>query len=48
VIEGSAAWLGCTVAALHPGGDHDILVGEVAEAVAGSAHPLLRHGGAYL
>jgi flavin reductase (DIM6/NTAB) family NADH-FMN oxidoreductase RutF len=48
VIEGSAAWLGCAVAALHPGGDHDILVGEVAEAVAGSAHPLLRHCGAYL
>jgi flavin reductase (DIM6/NTAB) family NADH-FMN oxidoreductase RutF len=48
VIEGSAAWLGCSVAALHPGGDHEILVGEVAEAVAGSTHPLLRHAGVYL
>jgi flavin reductase (DIM6/NTAB) family NADH-FMN oxidoreductase RutF len=48
VIEGSAAWLGCSVAALHPGGDHEILVGEVAEAVAGSAHPLVRHDGTYL
>jgi flavin reductase (DIM6/NTAB) family NADH-FMN oxidoreductase RutF len=48
VIEGSSAWLGCTVAARHPGGDHEILVGEVAEAVDGGTHPLLRHDGAYL
>jgi flavin reductase (DIM6/NTAB) family NADH-FMN oxidoreductase RutF len=48
VIEGSSAWLGCSVSARHPGGDHEILVGEVAEAVDGGTHPLLRHAGAYL
>jgi flavin reductase (DIM6/NTAB) family NADH-FMN oxidoreductase RutF len=48
VLEGSAGWLGCSVVARYPGGDHTILVGEVAEACARSAHPLLRHDGAYL
>jgi len=48
VIEGSSAWFGCSVAARHPGGDHEILVGEVAEAVGGDTHPLVRHDGAYL
>jgi flavin reductase (DIM6/NTAB) family NADH-FMN oxidoreductase RutF len=48
VIEGGTAWLGCSVAALHSGGDHEILVGEVAETVAGNGHPLVRHDGAYL
>lgn len=29
VLEGAAAWLACAVDAVHPGGDHSILVGRV-------------------
>ena len=29
VIEGCLAWIDCRVHAVHPGGDHDIVVGEV-------------------
>lgn len=31
LLEGTVAWLECTVAARHPGGDHTIVVGAVAE-----------------
>ena len=29
VIEGCLAWIDCRIHAVHPGGDHDIVVGEV-------------------
>lgn len=31
LLDGTVAWLECTVAARHPGGDHAIVVGAVAE-----------------
>ncbi len=48
VIAGAAAWLGCTMSAVHPGGDHRVVVGEVASADVGDGHPLVRHDGAFL
>jgi flavin reductase (DIM6/NTAB) family NADH-FMN oxidoreductase RutF len=41
LIEGCAAWLECTLVQVSPAGDHDICVGEVATAIAGSGDPLI-------
>jgi flavin reductase (DIM6/NTAB) family NADH-FMN oxidoreductase RutF len=41
LIEGCAAWLECRLVEIHPAGDHDICVGEVAAATAGSGDPLI-------
>jgi flavin reductase (DIM6/NTAB) family NADH-FMN oxidoreductase RutF len=41
LIEGCAAWLECRLVELHPAGDHDICVGEVTAASAGSGDPLI-------
>jgi len=41
VIEGCAAWLECRLVDIHPAGDHDICVGEVTAASAGSGDPLI-------
>ncbi|MEO1038030.1 MAG: flavin reductase family protein [Pseudomonadota bacterium] len=29
VLDGAVAWFECALSAIHPGGDHDIIVGEV-------------------
>lgn len=36
-VDGAAAWFECRTAAVHPGGDHDIVVGTVLEARQGDA-----------
>jgi flavin reductase (DIM6/NTAB) family NADH-FMN oxidoreductase RutF len=41
LIEGCAAWLECRLVEMHPAGDHDICVGEVTAATAGSGDPLI-------
>jgi flavin reductase (DIM6/NTAB) family NADH-FMN oxidoreductase RutF len=41
LIEGCAAWLECRLVEMHPAGDHDICVGEVTAASAGSGDPLI-------
>jgi flavin reductase (DIM6/NTAB) family NADH-FMN oxidoreductase RutF len=41
LIEGCAAWLECRLVDIHPAGDHDICVGEVTAATAGSGDPLI-------
>jgi len=41
LIEGCAAWLECRLVDMHPAGDHDICVGEVTAASAGSGDPLI-------
>lgn len=49
LISNSVAHLECVTTAVHPGGDHDIVVGEVkslSQAGAGR-HPLLFHRGRY-
>lgn len=49
LIDASCAFVECETEAIHPGGDHSIVVGRVvsAEVRAESAHPLLYHRGAY-
>lgn len=41
LIEGCAAWLECVLLDVHAAGDHDICVGEVTAATAGSGDPLI-------
>jgi len=41
LIEGCAAWLECRLVDLRPAGDHDICVGHVTAATAGSGDPLI-------
>lgn len=48
ILEGSAAWLDCRLAAAHEAGDHLIFVGEVlALGCDPDAEPLLFHAGRY-
>ncbi len=48
IIEGASAWVDCTIEAVHPGGDHLIVVGAVQNlAATPDSGPLLFHRGAY-
>ena len=48
VIEGTLAWVGCTLEQLVPGGDHTIGIGAVTAAeIAHTAPPLIWYRGAY-
>jgi flavin reductase (DIM6/NTAB) family NADH-FMN oxidoreductase RutF len=49
VIEGTIAWVGCTLQELIPGGDHTIGIGAVTAAETGQEDaPLIWYRGAYL
>ncbi len=44
-IDGALAWLDCRIAAIHPAGDHYLVLGEVTHVWAGSGDPLIfSHG----
>jgi flavin reductase (DIM6/NTAB) family NADH-FMN oxidoreductase RutF len=47
LLRGAAAQLCCTVAAIHKGGDHDIILGEVLSGEDIACHPLVFHKGTY-
>lgn len=47
VLDDSLAWLDCQVYASYPGGDHQIVVGEVIALASGEASPLLYVNGHY-
>ena len=48
IIEGSIAYIDCTIDAIHDGGDHDIVVGRVVElTVMDSKDPLVFFQGSY-
>ena len=47
LLRGAAAQLCCRVAAIHKGGDHDIILGEVLSGEDIECHPLVFHKGAY-
>lgn len=49
VLTGASAWIDCAIAAVHPGGDHLIVVGAVEDLRAsGDSNPLVFHRGGYL
>jgi flavin reductase (DIM6/NTAB) family NADH-FMN oxidoreductase RutF len=41
LVGACAAWLECLLIEIHPAGDHDICLGEVTAATAGSGDPLI-------
>jgi flavin reductase (DIM6/NTAB) family NADH-FMN oxidoreductase RutF len=41
LIDGCAAWLECRLVQVHATGDHDVCIGEVEAATAGSGDPLI-------
>lgn len=42
------AWLDCRITALHPAGDHELVLAEAVEgAVVGTGNPLIFHGGRF-
>jgi len=41
LVDGCAAWLECRLVGIRPAGDHDICLGEVMAATAGSGDPLI-------
>jgi flavin reductase (DIM6/NTAB) family NADH-FMN oxidoreductase RutF len=47
VIEGAAAWIGCSVEGMQKWGDHHIVIGHVSHAEAIGRRPIVRHDGAY-
>jgi len=47
VLDGSPAWLDCSLAASHPGGDHTIFVGRVEAAGGGGGRPLVWYDRGY-
>lgn len=48
ILAGAVAWVDCTLADVHPAGDHVLVLGAVVELGTGSGlAPLLHHGGGY-
>ena len=47
VIDGTLAWVGCTLQELIPGGDHTIGIGSVIAAEASKGEPLVWYRGEY-
>lgn len=48
VLDGVLTWAGCRIEAVHPAGDHDIVVGRVCElGECGGGRPLLFYRGRY-
>lgn len=48
LLEGCIAYISCNVQAVHPGGDHEIIVGEVNECLSHPGQPLIYHEGGLL
>ena len=47
ILDGAIAWVACRLLELHPGGDHEIAVGDVLAVGAGGGDPLVFVGGGY-
>jgi len=47
IVTGCAAWLACRIHAVHPGGDHSIVVGLVEEIGQGDDEPLAFFRGSF-
>lgn len=47
ILDGAIAWVACSLRDLHPGGDHEIAVGDVLAVGGEGGDPLVFFGGAY-
>jgi flavin reductase (DIM6/NTAB) family NADH-FMN oxidoreductase RutF len=47
LVQGAAAWLACTLEAVHPGGDHSIMLGRVEELDLGDDDALAFYRGTF-
>ena len=47
ILDGAIAWVACSLRDLHPGGDHEIAVGDVVAVGGEGGDPLVFFGGAY-
>lgn len=47
ILDGAVAWVACRLRELHPGGDHEIAVGDVLAVGGNGGQPLIFFGGAY-
>ena len=47
LIHGALGWLDCRIEAVHPGGDHHLVVGRVEDLKARAGEPLFFYRGAY-
>jgi 3-hydroxy-9,10-secoandrosta-1,3,5(10)-triene-9,17-dione monooxygenase reductase component len=47
VLDGAIAWIDCTISAVHDGGDHQIVIGQVRDLQALGGDPLLFFRGQY-
>jgi len=46
-LEGAVVWIACRLLELHPGGDHEIAIGQVVSTGGEGGDPLLFHRGEY-
>jgi flavin reductase (DIM6/NTAB) family NADH-FMN oxidoreductase RutF len=47
ILDGAVAWTACRLRELHPGGDHEIAVGEVLAVGGEGGDPLIFYAGGY-
>jgi len=47
LLPGSVAHISCELEAVHPGGDHDIIIGRVVDCRLDSGNPLIFHDGQF-
>lgn len=47
ILDGAVVWVACRLRGLHPGGDHEIAVGEVLAVGSDGGDPLIFHRGGY-
>lgn len=47
ILEGVAAWFACTISGVHPGGDHDVVTGDVHSLGTADVAPLVFHRGRF-
>jgi 3-hydroxy-9,10-secoandrosta-1,3,5(10)-triene-9,17-dione monooxygenase reductase component len=47
ILEGVLAWFSCTIAGIHPGGDHEVVTADVISLGADELEPLVFHRGRY-
>ena len=47
ILHGAIAWVACALTDLHPGGDHEIAVGDVRGAGGDGGDPLIFYAGGY-